>query len=195
MLQANADSGVMYFEVGSLKAGNEAAIEEVRNLVKDKAMLGLAIAEGIPKRPEGPSLACNIRLVQNATGATEAIVLVWTTSANGLEWVEAGKFTLPLERDDKGQISTEKLLDAVAEGTLSRLVRVQLIKEKGKDKQGNAIYRIKIENASPLVLNGLSLAGMNPTADQKPSALAGISLPPRKNLSVRPPRPWSKGSA
>ena len=45
-------------------------------------MLGLAIVDGVPAKPEGPALACKVRLV--GTGdKTEAVVQVSTTDNNG----------------------------------------------------------------------------------------------------------------
>ena len=67
---------------------------------------------------------------------------------------------------------------------LSRLVRVQLIKEKGKDKKGKRAVHDQDRERQPAVLNGLALSGTSTEDQQKPSALAGISLPPRKNLTV-----------
>ncbi|MEO6808938.1 MAG: hypothetical protein ABI353_07480, partial [Isosphaeraceae bacterium] len=65
-----------------------------------------------------------------------------------------------------------------------RLIHVQLTKEKGKDKKGKDHYRIKIDNLSPLILDGVVLAGPKLDADHMPTGLAGFSLPPHKSLSV-----------
>ena len=162
------DSGVLYFEIGSQNAGQETSIAEIRDLLKDKAVVGLAAQIGIPTKPEGPAVACRVHLIASGN-ATEAVVQVLTTDNTGREWVSAGKFNLPLVRDAKGQLDSAKLLDQVAEGTLSRLVRVQLLKEKIRDKKGNVIHMIKIENASPLVLNGLALSGTRADAEPTPA--------------------------
>ena len=172
--ELKANSGVLYVEYPE----SSTLADELKALLKGKAVLGLAIEEGVPARPEGPSLACRVKVVGD-----DAVVQVLTTDPASRDWVSAGKFSLPAARDAKGGIDAEKLLDAVAEGTLSRLVRVQLVKEKGKDKQGKSRFTIKIENASPLVLNGLALGGS--AADAKVgTAASGLSLAPHKALTV-----------
>jgi len=175
------DPGGLNIEVASQDASTEKVAAEIRSTLTNQAVLGLAMVEGIPTKPVGPSLACRIRFV-TAGDSTEAVVQVLTTDPTGREWVSAGKFTLPLARNDKGEIAADKLFDAVAEGTLSRLVRVQLTKEKGKDKKGKERFTIKIENASPLVLNGLAVSGISPEAMKEPAGVAGLSLAPHKNL-------------
>jgi hypothetical protein len=177
----DGDSRVLHVEVASQNASTEKVASEIRSTLKDQAVLGLAMVDGVPTKPEGPGLACKIRFVGTSDN-TEAVVQVLTTDPSGREWVSAGKFTLPIARDSKGQIAADKLFDAVAEGTLSRLVRVQLTKEKGKDKKGKERFTIKIENASPLVLNGLAVSGISPEAMKQPAGVAGLSLAPHKNL-------------
>jgi hypothetical protein len=56
--------------------------------------------------------------------------------------------------------------DALAEGLLGRLVRAQLI--KGPRVNGKATYQIRVDNASPLILNGLVLAGPGSTRRRGP---------------------------
>lgn len=51
---------------------------------------------------------------------------------------------------------------------------------KAKDK---LIYQLRIENASPLILNGIALLGTASKPDEFPKILAGICLPPRKNMT------------
>jgi hypothetical protein len=50
--------------------------------------------------------------------------------------------------------------------------------------KGKATYEIRLDNASPLVLKGLALAGSTADTAVRPSHLLGISLPPQKHLSV-----------
>ena len=52
-----------------------------------------------------------------------------------------------------------KFADALAEGILNRLVRAQVIKGSAQREKGKLIHQIRIENASPLILNGLALVG------------------------------------
>jgi hypothetical protein len=65
---------------------------------------------------------------------------------------------------------------------LDRLVRAQL--SKGPIVKGKPTYKIQIDNASPLILNGLSVRGTLASADDAPKVLAGISLPPSKKMTV-----------
>jgi len=168
------DSGTLYIDVVAKAAGKDKVAADLRKSLEGKAVLGLAVESGIPAKPAGPGLACRVSLVEN----DEAIVQVSTTDANGASWVAAGKFTLPLT----GEAKSELVADSLAEGMLSRLVRTQLI--KGQKAKGKDTFKIHIENASPLVLNGLALSGVNAKADSAPSALAGFSLPPRKSMDL-----------
>ena len=70
----------------------------------------------------------------------------------------------------------------MAEGIISRLVRAQLI--KGPRDKGKPTYGIRIENASPLILNGLAVVGPEDKPGEDPKLLLGISLPPRKNMTL-----------
>ena len=68
-------------------------------------------------------------------------------------------------------------------GTLNRLVRAQLI--KGPRDKGKLTYRIRIDNASPLILNGLAALGTDSKPrTQTPRVLSGISIPPRRSMTV-----------
>ena len=46
------------------------------------------------------------------------------------------------------------------------------------------MYRFKIVNESPMILNGLALGGLDPKGSASPSVLGGLSLPPLKSLIV-----------
>jgi len=168
------DPGTLYIDVVA-RAGDKArAAADLRKTLEGKAVLGLMVESGIPAKPTGPGLSCRVSLVEN----DEAIVQVSTTDATGSNWVAAGKFTLSLSGGKKADV----VADAMAEGVLARLVRTQLI--KGQKVKGKDTFKIRIENASPLVLNGLALSGVNPRAESTPSALAGFSLPPRKSMDL-----------
>jgi hypothetical protein len=172
-LAKTPESGTLYVEISG-----DGRQSELAQLLKDRRVMGLAVRSGIPTRPEGPALACRIQ-----TQGSEAIVQVATTDPTGREWASAGKFTMPLvdSSDEKGAFKT---LDSISEGILSRIVRAQLIKGKTRDSKGNELYQIRIENASPLVLNGIALVGPASAEDVKPTSLAGLSLSPRKRLVV-----------
>ncbi len=54
------------------------------------------------------------------------------------------------------------------------------VQEKGK-----RLYQIRIENASPLILNGLAVLGTeSDVATEKPKELLGIAVSPRRSLTV-----------
>jgi len=50
--------------------------------------------------------------------------------------------------------------------------------------KGKVGYSIRIDNGSPLILNGLAAVGTDSEQDQKPRVLAGISLPPHRSVTV-----------
>ena len=65
---------------------------------------------------------------------------------------------------------------------LDHLTNARLI--VGPKVQGKPTYKIRIDNASPLILNGLALAGPEKSANARPSVLSGISLPPHRSMTV-----------
>src|SRR5262249_21916202 len=90
--------------------------------------------------------------------------------------------TAPRNADDTQRLEAVRLGDAVAEELLCRMVRVQLA--PGPKVKQNQTYRIKIINDSPMILAGLALGGVEADAGERPSILAGLSIPPLKNLTV-----------
>ena len=56
-------------------------------------------------------------------------------------------------------------------------------KIKTREGSGKLSYKIKIENYTPLILNGMSVVGAVDDTE-KPRTLAGMALPPRRSLSV-----------
>jgi len=169
-----AAPGVLYLDVTTNQDDRKPLAEELRETLKKSVVLGLSVEPGIPNAPAGPGLACRVTLV----AGDEAIVQVSTSDATAKRWVSAGKFTLPIAKDAK----PEAIADAMAEGTLSRLVHTQLV--SGPKAKGKPTYKIRIDNVSPLILNGLALSGTNASAESRPSALGGLSLPPRKSVSL-----------
>jgi hypothetical protein len=156
---------------------SEALASRLRSLFKGHPMLGLTVRVRRAEAPQGPALACEVRL-ERAT----ASVRVQTTDEAGTAWRSVGKFSLALA-DSKGtERSAAEVADALAEGILERLVRVQLT--AGPRVKGKETYKVRIDNGSPLVLHGLALAGTAADPEAKPSLLLGISLPPRKSLAV-----------
>jgi hypothetical protein len=176
-----ADPGMIYWEVIAQDPTERGLADELSKLLKDQVVLGLKVALGVPERPEGPALACRVRLVGSGAKA-EAVVTVAPSDGTGKAWAApVGKFSLPLTKSQNGQLDAAMVADAAAEGVLGRLVRAQLT--KGPKVKGKSTFVIKVENASPLILNGLSLAGAG-AKDAKPASLAGICLSPRRTLAL-----------
>jgi hypothetical protein len=55
---------------------------------------------------------------------------------------------------------------------------------KGARQKGKLTYGIRIDNASPLLLNGLAIVGIEGDEGQEPRILAGISIAPRRSMTV-----------
>ena len=95
-----------------------------------------------------------------------------------------------MPRDDAGKLKAEVFGDALAEGLLDRLVKVSV--RKGAASTGLipaapktvGAYVIRIENYSPLLLNGLAVSGMKAKAGDPVKLLLGISLAPRRTFVV-----------
>jgi len=82
----------------------------------------------------------------------------------------------------EGKVKEAAFADALAEEVLSRLVRAQL--SKGPLVKGKQTYKIRVDNASPLLLNGVAVQGAVGAAGEPPKVLSGISLSPFKNMTV-----------
>jgi hypothetical protein len=170
------EAGRVQFQVIGGTPADESIAAELVYTMRGKIVLGLRAERGIPLRPEAASIACRIRL-----NGAQAAVQVQSTDAEARTWISCGKFTAPARLQD-GKPSAALLADAIAEGLLNRLVRVQLIKgPRDKDKP---TYRLRIDNASPLVLNGLAALGTGSPKDEVARVLSGISIPPHRSMSV-----------
>ncbi len=173
------DSGRLLFQIVGTGSAEELQAAELTGAIEGKTVLGLRAVIGVPARPEGPAVACRVRL-----GGGDALVQVFSSDGPAKNWVPFGKFTLPVAKDH-GKSGSARIADALAEGVLNRLVRAQLI--KGPREKGKPTYGIRIENASPLILNGLAVVGSVDKPGETPKLLWGISLPPRKNMTLPAP--------
>jgi hypothetical protein len=173
-----AETGRLLFEVESADAAGKTMATELTKTLEGKMVLGVLAAAGIPAQPQGPAVACRIRLT-----ATEALVQVTGTDATAMKWVAFGKFTQPLVQEN-GKFDQMKFADSLAEGILNRLVRAQVIKGSAQKDKGKLIHQIRIENASPLILNGLAVVGTGSKEDEVPKLLSGIAIPPRRTMLV-----------
>ena len=61
-------------------------------------------------------------------------------------------------------------------------MRAQL--SKGVKDKGKMHYSIRIDNASPLILNGLAAVGTTSSPDEIPKVLLGICVSPHRSLTV-----------
>jgi len=175
------DTGAILFEVTAADPSNQAVADDLGKLLKDKTILGLPTRSGVPSRPEGPAVACRVQIIGTAD-KPEASVQVAKSDATASAWVAVGKFALPVERE-KGEVKGNAFADSLSGEILGRLVRAQLSKTREMVK-GKPIYKMQIDNASPLILNGLSILGATPKDNEAAKVLAGISIAPFKKMTV-----------
>jgi hypothetical protein len=166
------ETGRIYVEV----KGNTTLADDLGKLFKDYSLLGLKVESGVPARPQGPAVACSIQ----ASG-DDLTVQIRMTDEQGQAWVSAGKFDLRIAKKD-GKLDSPTVANSVASGVLSRLVRADLV--KGKKVKGKDSYTVRIGNYSPLILNGLALSGGADNSAEALKMLSGISISPRKSLTV-----------
>jgi hypothetical protein len=183
------DAGRLYFEIKGEGSGPQELADGLRALWSKHVVLGLSGKEGIPDRPGGPALACRV-----AVGETSVVIKLSASHPSGSDWVALREFTIKrpkaapdaskdmLTSDPARQRNAAVLGDAVAEKLVEHLVRVQLA--RGPRIKGKESFRVKILNMSPMILNGLALAGSEVREGNAPSVLAGLSVPPLKSLTV-----------
>ena len=92
---------------------------------------------------------------------------VLSSDAAAQNWVAFGKFSLPVKQGHE-KFDATRFADGLAEGVLNRLVRAQVIKGSDAREKGKLIYQIRIDNASPLILNGLALLGTDSPRARSP---------------------------
>ena len=136
------------------------------------------MSDKLAARPEAPAIACRVKLK-----AGEASVQVLGSDAAASNWVPFGKFNLPLAQGQE-KFDATRFADSLAEGVLNRLVRAQVIKGATTREKGKLVYQIRIENSSPMVLNGLALLGTDSPAKETPKVLTGICVSPRRSLTI-----------
>ena len=178
---SDSDPGVFYWVFSEDDHAQSPRLNQLKTLLNGRTVLGLKAKHGIPSKPEGPALACEASVTKTSSGPMLDVRLA-VTGANGDRWEQASRFSIPLLDQDKKALEPPAIADALAEGVLSRLVKAQL--SKGHKVKGKDTFTIKIVNVSPLVLNGLALAGTGESATAQPSLLCGLCVPPRRSLSV-----------
>jgi hypothetical protein len=184
------DTGRLLIEVSARDETQKAVAGELSGLFRDRSVLGLAVEGTVPARPVGPAVACKVQLSGNAT-KSEAIVQVAITDASGTAWTPSGKFTLPVIRDEAGKVKAEMFGDALADELIKRLVKVSVKKTQAatgglipQAPRAKDLYTIRVENYSPLMLNGVAVLGSNAKEGDPAKMLLGVAISPRRSLSL-----------
>ena len=172
---ATSDSGILYWEIKAEGDRANKLTKDLRELWSKYPVLGLTTKEGTPADPKNPALSCRFEVTDSAIN-----VKLSASHASGAEWVDLGSFKI--NASPELLTSAPKFGDAVTEGILARVVRVQL--SHGPRDKGKETFRVKIVNNSPLILNGLALTGTKADEKSVPSLVSGLSIPPLKSLTI-----------
>jgi hypothetical protein len=188
--RSQTDPGVLYWEIKAEGDRAHQLADGLRVLWAKYPVLGLTAKEGVPASPKGPALACRLEVSDAAV-----VVKLTVSHPSGSDWIAFGTTqiklaALELEPESPAtetsasvrERDAARLGDSVAEGLLTRLVRLHLT--RGPKVRGKETFRIRIMNESPMILNGLALGGSEGSENHPPSVLAGLSLPPMKSLTV-----------
>jgi hypothetical protein len=180
----DGEAGKILVEVTAQEDAHKTLASDLTRILKSSALLGLGVSEGVPETPTGPAVGCKVRIVGDAA-QPEALVFVAATNGRR-QWNSLGKFSLPVATDEAGKRDLTKFTDALAEGLMNHLVRARLI--RGRKLEGVVTYRIEVTNLSPLILNGVAVAGTLSKPSEPPRFLLGVALPPQAGatLSVSP---------
>jgi hypothetical protein len=177
---AVGESGRLFIEVVASHEETQGRATELSKTLEGKSILGLVaqVSDQLLARPEGAAIGCRVKL-----NAEEATVQILSSDASASNWVRFGKFNLPLVHGQE-KFDATRFADGFAGGLLNRLVRAQVIKGATTREKGKLIYQIRIENASPMILNGIALLGIGSPEDEAPKVLTGICVSPRKSLTI-----------
>jgi hypothetical protein len=174
---SKGDAGRIYVEI----AGRGPLADELKKVFKDATVLGLKAEARVPSAPSGPSLALTIGVPAESSGKAE--VAVRSSDGRG-RWVDAFKLSVPVDLKD-GKPDAPAVADAVADGVLARVIDAKLV--KGKKVKGKDSYSVQVLNRSPLILNGVALAGTGEAKAGEPGLIWGLSVSPGKTLSIGAP--------
>jgi hypothetical protein len=177
---AVGESGRLILEIVAGDEASQEAAAQLTKTVQGRHILGLVAQAGdqLPSVPEGSAVACKVKLKGG-----QALVQVLSSDPAAKSWVPFGKFNLSLTHG-QDKFDAIRFVDGLAEGVLNRLVRAQVIKGATTREKGKLVYQIRIENHSPLVLNGLALLGTGSPEEEKPKVLTGICVSPRRSLTI-----------
>jgi hypothetical protein len=176
------ETGYLYFDVKTDSPSLQTFAKELTETLDGKLIFGLKSKIGSPDRPSGPSVVARVRLSEK-NGKAEASIQAACSDAGFKNWTPVGKFNLSLVRDEKGQVKMFDATKGIGEGLLGRLVRAQVTKGK-RHVKGKMIYFIRVENVSPLALNGIAISGVTDEASKTPSVVSGLTLAPHRGLSL-----------
>jgi hypothetical protein len=122
--------------------------------------------------------------ITGAADSPRVTVQVATTDGDAGSWVARGTFAFAVDAQTKPELRVALAAQRLGTGVLERLVRARLT--KGQRVKGKETYKLQIDNVSPLVLDGVALAGPAGAAeDVVPfAALSGLSIAPRRSLTL-----------
>ena len=175
------DNGVLYAEVVANDPSLSSLAKDLSDVLSKNLILGLRPRMGVPAAPDRAAVTCRVQLTGTAD-KPEATVVVASSNEKGASWVPMGKFALDLANDKGETLKSPVVVDNLAEGLLGRLVRAQVT--KGQKVKGKMTYKVRIDNASPLILNGLAVTGSKVEEQARVSALMGLNVSPRRSLTV-----------
>jgi len=176
------DPGTFRYSMSVDGAGEHAGlIAGLGKALEGRQVVGLTARSGVPVKPEGPGLACEISLTGIGAEARLDVRLA-VTDGDASRWVPAGRAELSLTGADGKALEPGALADALAEKVLESTVRAEVA--HGPRVKGKETFRITIRNGSPLVLNGLALGAAGADGAAAPSVVSGLCIPPRKSLTL-----------
>ena len=176
-----ADPGTFCWTASSDPDASKAVLDGLKGVLEGRRVLGLQSSNEVPARPAGPGLACEVHLTGSGPGA-KLDVRFAVTDAGCTRWLPSGRFSVPVQKDAR-TLDSARLADALAAELLDRVVLARL--SPGPRVKGKPTYTITIRNTSPLVLNGLALAGRSSDVDSpQMSILWGMCLPPHRDLKL-----------
>ena len=170
------DSGRIYVEV----RGDSPLAAELKGLFKDYPILGLKAEAGIPDAPDGPAVACTIDLGagrrEGGPGRRQVdrrprpgVGRLGQVHRPGRHQGRQGRGPDPGRRRGRGRPGPPGRRQAGQGRRRSR---------------ARTPTRSAIDNYSPLILNGLALAGTGEKADESLKLLSGIAIAPRKSFTI-----------
>ena len=167
------ETGRIHWEV----TGDDTLAKEMAGWFKNRQMLGLVLQPGVPASPDRPSLAVRVQLHND----NQATIVVQSSEGTTGQWANQGKFNLPVSKKagESAELFAARISDELAEGLLSRLVRVQVTDKK---VDGRKVYSLRVDNASPLVLSGVAVK--SGSTDKEIATIMNLSVRPHKSVAI-----------